>query len=168
MRRVPVPPLTDAGRELAARYLPLALAVAGQWARRYPGLADEFESEALVALCRAASGFDRTQSTGFAGYAGTRINWELHDLARRETTIRRHERAAAQPHLRTDPGPDRVDGHDLAEWAYGVISGRRREWLRRRMAGESVREIHPARPQRVSVACYAALTRLRSLCRIGE
>lgn len=77
-------PLTADQQALAANpeYHELAQRMARRFGQRYPVLADEYESEALVALCRAAQTFTGSGTTGFREYASAVIWADLIDLQR--------------------------------------------------------------------------------------
>ncbi len=80
---VPVP-LTADQRDLAARpeHIRLARLVARRYARQMPPLADEFEGEALLALCQVARRFDPARGLAFATLAVPRIDGACRDLCR--------------------------------------------------------------------------------------
>jgi RNA polymerase sigma factor (sigma-70 family) len=75
-------PLSEAQRELAAQYLPLARSLAIKLANSWPAAGDEFESAASLALVEAAQTFDSTRNVGFATYARYRIVGALRDAHR--------------------------------------------------------------------------------------
>jgi RNA polymerase sigma factor (sigma-70 family) len=77
-------PLTSDQQALAAdpEYHELAQRLARRFGQRYPVLADEYESEAIVALCRAAQTFAGSDTTGFREYAAAVIWADLIDLQR--------------------------------------------------------------------------------------
>ncbi|MGD9617150.1 MAG: sigma factor [Alphaproteobacteria bacterium] len=75
-----------------AAYMPLARALARPWRRRWPNEADDFASEALLALSLAAAAFDPARGVGFATFARPRIVARLIDLHRGLTTRAAHER----------------------------------------------------------------------------
>jgi RNA polymerase sigma factor (sigma-70 family) len=77
-------PLTADQQAIAAdpEYHQLAQRMARRFGQRYPVLADEYESEALVALCRAAQTFTGSDTTGFREYASAVIWADLIDLQR--------------------------------------------------------------------------------------
>lgn len=80
---VPRPPLDDAGRALAAAYLPLARALARPLKDRWPRDRDEFESAACLALVRAAQAFDPAAGARFVTIAWNQIHWGLADARRK-------------------------------------------------------------------------------------
>lgn len=70
------PPLAPAPRrmtpreqELAATAVSLARALARSWGRRCPDLREEFESRALLSVCKAAMKFDEARGVKFKTYA---------------------------------------------------------------------------------------------------
>jgi RNA polymerase sigma factor (sigma-70 family) len=75
-------PLTDEQRALAARYLPMARAIAKRMDGLLPRQSDELESTAYLALVEAAQTFDPSISVNFATYARYRICGALRDLRR--------------------------------------------------------------------------------------
>jgi RNA polymerase sigma factor (sigma-70 family) len=77
-------PLTADQQAIAAdpEYHELAKRMARRFGQRYPVLADEYESEAIVALCRAAQTFTGSDTTGFREYASAVIWADLIDLQR--------------------------------------------------------------------------------------
>jgi RNA polymerase sigma factor (sigma-70 family) len=77
-------PLTADQQALAANpeYHELAQRMARRFGQRYPVLADEYESEAFVALCRAAQTFTGSDTTSFREHAATAIWTDLIDLQR--------------------------------------------------------------------------------------
>ncbi len=76
-------PLNDDQRELAARYLPMASALAKRMNDIVPGESEELESTAYLALVEAAQMFDPSMSVNFATYARYRIYGALRDFRRR-------------------------------------------------------------------------------------
>lgn len=74
-------PLTDAQRELATRYIPLAKALARR-AGRSPAHYDDMEAEAYGALVGAARSFDPGRGVDFAVHARLRIRGALRDFRR--------------------------------------------------------------------------------------
>jgi DNA-directed RNA polymerase specialized sigma subunit len=77
-------PLTADQQALAAdpAYNQLAQRLARRFGQRYPVLADEYESEALVSLCRAAQTFAGSDPTGFREHVSVTIWADLIDLQR--------------------------------------------------------------------------------------
>jgi RNA polymerase sigma factor (sigma-70 family) len=73
--------MTDAARDRAARYVPLARRLARVYARRCPGLADEVESAAMLGLVLAARDYD-PRGAAFATYAAPRIRGAVLDALR--------------------------------------------------------------------------------------
>ncbi len=80
--RVGRSPLTAAQQELALRYLPLARSLARPFKANWPGMRDDFESAACLALVEAAEGFDPSRNVKFATYARHRIWGALRDVQR--------------------------------------------------------------------------------------
>lgn len=73
----------DANQQaLAARYVPLARALAQPEQRALPAAACEFESAALLALVQAARSFEPSRQVGFATYCRARIRGALKDVRR--------------------------------------------------------------------------------------
>jgi RNA polymerase sigma factor (sigma-70 family) len=75
-------PLTDQQKELAAKYLPMAKALAKPLKASWPLEREEFESAALLALVEAAQSFDPTRNVKFATFARYRIWGALRDVQR--------------------------------------------------------------------------------------
>jgi RNA polymerase sigma factor (sigma-70 family) len=73
--------LTEAQRELATRYMPLARTLARQ-AGGASVRSDELEAEAYAALVEAAQSFDAERGVNFAIYARLRIVGALRDYRR--------------------------------------------------------------------------------------
>lgn len=78
----PRPPLTDAQRDLATRYMPLARSMARRLAVSIPSGADEFRSAACLALVEAAQAFDESRGVDFSTFARHRIRGALIDARR--------------------------------------------------------------------------------------
>lgn len=78
----PRPPLNDAQRALALQYLPLARAMAGRVARKWPAGADDFQSAAFLGLVEAAQSFDPNRGVSFATFARRRVLGALIDAQR--------------------------------------------------------------------------------------
>jgi RNA polymerase sigma factor (sigma-70 family) len=64
---------------LVEKYLPLARGLAARWALNHPNLAEDFESDALLALFRAALAFIQISehTNAFVQFARRRIVWML-------------------------------------------------------------------------------------------
>lgn len=78
-RRVP---LTPDQQRLAAKYLPLAKALAKPLKLSWPVEGEEFDSAALLALVEAAQSFDPSYNVKFATFARYRIFGALRDVQR--------------------------------------------------------------------------------------
>ena len=81
-RRADMKPLTPAQQELAARFLPLARALARPLKEMFAQWRDEFESAACLALVEAARSFDPARNIRFATFARFRIRGALVDVGR--------------------------------------------------------------------------------------
>jgi RNA polymerase sigma factor (sigma-70 family) len=81
-RRADMKPLDEAQRELAARFLPLARALARPLKEMFAQWRDEFESAACLALVEAARSFDPSRNIQFATFARFRIRGALVDVGR--------------------------------------------------------------------------------------
>jgi RNA polymerase sigma factor (sigma-70 family) len=78
--------VTDAERDaLCGKWLPLARGLARRWAQSRPHLHDEFESEAMLALVRAARDFDPSRGFPFAAFARKSVRLAFLNLLRRES-----------------------------------------------------------------------------------
>jgi RNA polymerase sigma factor (sigma-70 family) len=75
-------PLTEDQRGLAARYLPLARALAQRVKAPWPAEEEELQSIAYMALVEAAQRFDPSRNVNFATYARHRIRGALRDCQR--------------------------------------------------------------------------------------
>jgi RNA polymerase sigma factor (sigma-70 family) len=82
-RRADMKPLTEAQRELAARYLPLARSLARPLKELFAIWHDEFDSAACLALVEAARSFDPSRNIQFATFARFRIRGALVDVGRK-------------------------------------------------------------------------------------
>lgn len=71
----PPRPLTDAQRDLAGQWIRLAFKVAREFNGRLP--ADLLDSEAMLALCDAARGFDPARGFKFSTYATWAIRYRI-------------------------------------------------------------------------------------------
>lgn len=74
--------LDDDRRALAAAHVGLARHIARRAARRWPPLAEEFRSAALLGLCQAAAAFDPGRGVRFTTFAGRRIGGAIADERR--------------------------------------------------------------------------------------
>jgi RNA polymerase sigma factor (sigma-70 family) len=81
-RRVNQQPLTPEQQDLAARFLPLARALAKPLKMIFTQWKDEFESAACLALVEAARSFDPSRNIQFATFARFRIRGALVDVGR--------------------------------------------------------------------------------------
>lgn len=81
-KRADMKPLTEAQQELAARFLPLARALARPLKEIFAQWRDEFESAACLALVEAARSFDPARNIQFATFARFRIRGALVDVGR--------------------------------------------------------------------------------------
>jgi RNA polymerase sigma factor (sigma-70 family) len=121
-------PLTDERRELARAYIPLARGLAARFKDRWPDEWEEFESDALLAVCQAAESFNPEAHVNFATFARFRILGALKDTLRRlgrqrwNVDVDGHQVCGVghiedlEPIgvvLNTQPDPE--TGHDLAE-----------------------------------------------------
>src|SRR4051794_5854259 len=77
-------PLTPTQQALAARYLPMARALAKPLKAAWPAARDEFESAACLALVEAAEAFDPSRNVKFSTFARYRIWGALRDVQRRQ------------------------------------------------------------------------------------
>ena len=77
--------------DLARHYEPLALAMVRKAAGAYPWLADDFESDARLALWKAAEDFDPAAGVPFLGYARMLIRFAI--LTRLRTERRTNQSA---------------------------------------------------------------------------
>ncbi len=75
-------PLTEAQRDLADRYLPLARKLAKPLKTMFAQWRDEFESAACLALVEAARSYDPDRNIKFATFARFRIRGALVDVGR--------------------------------------------------------------------------------------
>jgi RNA polymerase sigma factor (sigma-70 family) len=75
-------PLTPAQQALAARYLPMARAMAKPLKAAWPVAWDEFESAACLALVEAAEAFEPERNVRFSTFARHRIWGALRDVQR--------------------------------------------------------------------------------------
>jgi RNA polymerase sigma factor (sigma-70 family) len=131
-RRKPTPPLDEARRGLAERYVPLAFRLARPYRDRWPRLYDEFGSAAMAGLVDAASRFEFVRGINFATYAAQRIDGALRDVLRANRRARRRlarVAADADPSARAFKGFDRVDAADAAASLLAHLEPRRRRAL---------------------------------------
>lgn len=75
-------PLDESRRELAARYVPLAISIARKFSSNWYWLRDEMESAALVALVEAARTFDPGRNVRFPTFLRKRLYGALLDTRR--------------------------------------------------------------------------------------
>lgn len=80
--RTEAEPLDAERRELAARYMPLALSTARKFATGWKWIQDEMESAALVALVDAARTFDPSRNVHFPTFLRKRLFGALLDTRR--------------------------------------------------------------------------------------
>jgi len=76
-------PLNEEQRDLAARYVPLGMAIAREFTAGWGWIQDEMESAAMMALVDAARCFDPAFNVKFATYARRRISGYLCDTKRK-------------------------------------------------------------------------------------
>jgi RNA polymerase sigma factor (sigma-70 family) len=81
--RPEVEPLDETQRELAARYVPLALSIARKFAYGWTWMRDELESASLVALVEAARNFDPGRNVKFSTFLRKRLIGALLDTRKR-------------------------------------------------------------------------------------
>jgi RNA polymerase sigma factor (sigma-70 family) len=81
-KRCDMKPLNEDQRDLAARFLPLARALARPLKEMFAQWKDEFESAACLALVEAARSFDPSRNIRFATFARFRIRGALVDVGR--------------------------------------------------------------------------------------
>jgi RNA polymerase sigma factor (sigma-70 family) len=67
---------------MAARYVPMARGIATRFGRKWPRLADEFESAAMMALVESASRYDESKNVKYSTYARRRITGAMSDVMR--------------------------------------------------------------------------------------
>jgi RNA polymerase sigma factor (sigma-70 family) len=94
-------PMTQAQRDLAVRYIPLARGLSKTLRLSYPRIWDELESAALLALVQAAACFDPRRKTVFATFARPRIWGALCDVQRNAKAQgwRKREKTEKLPHV---------------------------------------------------------------------
>ena len=80
-------PLTPSQQDLALRYLPLARSMARPYKANWPGLRDDFESAACLAVVEAAEAFDPGRDVRFATFARHRIWGALRDVQRGQVAL---------------------------------------------------------------------------------
>lgn len=85
--REPRLPLTEKQRKLAARYLPMAKALAMPLKLSWLAMWDEFESAACMALVEAAEAFDPSRRVKFSTFARYRILGALRDVKRKHVLL---------------------------------------------------------------------------------
>lgn len=78
----PRAPLSDAQRDLATRYMPLAGAMARRLSAAFPAAGDDFRAAASLALVEAAQAFDESRGVDFSTFARHRIRGALIDARR--------------------------------------------------------------------------------------
>jgi RNA polymerase sigma factor (sigma-70 family) len=76
--------LTVRQKYLVAKFKPLAHRLGRMYANQVSGDANEFEAEALHALCRAALAFDPNRGIKFVTYAWRTIQWRLWQWCERQ------------------------------------------------------------------------------------
>jgi hypothetical protein len=120
-------PLTVEQGRLAAdpASLRLAARIAARFGRAYPPLADEFASEAPVALCQAARSYDPAAGVAFGTHAACRVAGAMRDVRRlwKPKGYRYglpgcpavHSLDTAAPFV-SRAGPDRVGSSGEARW----------------------------------------------------
>ncbi len=80
--RSAVEPLDDKRRDLAAKYVPLALSIARKFSVNWSWMKDELESAALVALVEAARTFDPGRNVKFSTFLRKRLFGAMLDTRR--------------------------------------------------------------------------------------
>ena len=80
-------PLNERQRRLAAKYLPMAKAVAMPLKVSWLTLWDEFESAACMALVEAAEAFEPSRKVHFWAFARARVLGALRDVKRRHALL---------------------------------------------------------------------------------
>jgi DNA-directed RNA polymerase specialized sigma24 family protein len=125
-------PLTDAQRDLARRYWPMALRRAKRAARARPGLADELLSAYADALVVAARGYRPERGVNFATYLERRL-WCAYRLtikaAKRHEGVPCREGAyGASPYeLALDDPPAPIETAEAAATFARLVGGPERE-----------------------------------------
>lgn len=67
---------------MAARYVPMARGIARPFKRKWPRLADEFESAAMMALVESASRYDESKNVKYSTYTRLRIIGAMSEVLR--------------------------------------------------------------------------------------
>lgn len=101
-------PLTEAQRDLAVAYIPLARSIARPFMRRWPAFRDDFESAACLALVEVAGSFDPARKVKFATFAQHRIWGALCDFQRSFVALGWRRNPTDAP--RVGPLPGRLEG----------------------------------------------------------
>jgi RNA polymerase sigma factor for flagellar operon FliA len=91
--------LTATQQELAARYLPMARALARPMKHTWPMAWEDFESAACLALVEAARSYDPGRKVKFTTFARLRIQGALRDVHRRMAIRHAREEAGLRPHF---------------------------------------------------------------------
>jgi len=89
--------LTDEQRDLAARHVEDARAVANAYARHHPRMAPDIESAAMLGLMDAASRFDAGRGLSFRTLMTARVRGSILDMMRTETGLRRKDEPDVWP-----------------------------------------------------------------------
>lgn len=74
--------LDETQRRLAEQYIDMALAIARKYSARWPGLRDDFESDAMLALVEVAARFDPDRGVKYSTLAYERISGAMKDRMR--------------------------------------------------------------------------------------
>lgn len=86
-------PLNEQQRELATRYISVALSIARQFSRSWKWLQDDLEATALLALVECARNFDPSYNVKFSTFAKHRIHGSLINFRKR--FVQAHKRKLA-------------------------------------------------------------------------
>ena len=139
--------LTEEQKRLVCKYTPLAINIAKGYSKQWRAFAiDELVSTAFLGLVKAAQRY-RDGASSFAGWARDYISWEILDMLRHEKRPREDlERWQKCNHSFWVVDEEPADARGILEHLFILrrLRPREQEVLRRRLAGETLKEIDQA------------------------
>ncbi len=157
--------LTESQQALAAQFVPLALSLVQPFKERWPSIAMEFESSAMLALVQAAESYNAARGVKFERFVRYRIEGSILDVQRR-ARLRTVSLPEDMEELGViDPGGESaVDGDEALEIWLGWLSPESAACVRAVYCdGRSLRElgeelgVHPKRLSRLHSRALATL-----------
>lgn len=165
--------------ELVSSHMRLAHSIAIEWAKKFPPLGDDFDSDACHGLLRAARYYDPSRAPTFAAFASLVMNricaLRLRRELRRLRKLRCHRQEIAEARTarprkgERDPSAS-IDAQDAADCIFrrAGLTPRNRAMVELHLEGETVRAIADAAGLGESATSTAIINGMEVLAMQGQ